>query len=154
MDTSEKKKLFTPEMKRNLFRLFLRNIPIIPGPELYDIIEDLKKSRSSIDAKINQAYDSLKETSSLIHQLESELNERTEKVTKLRDEYKRYSELAALEEEKAESIIKQLEISLGKGKNAERWISFIINIIAGIILFIFGICAGPYLTKLLGITSQ
>ena len=151
MINEEKKPIIPSSTAKHIFRALLRSIPLIPGPELYDIIEDLKKSRTSIDEKIQKAYNSLQTTSKLINELEESLKERTEKLIYLRQEYERYSKLAEMEEDKARALIQQLELSLGKTRNHERWVSLFINLIAGIIVFILGILLSPIIRTWLGI---
>ena len=144
----------TRRILERLFRIFLRTVPVLPGPELYDLILDLGKSRSDLDEKISRAQNSLAETSNLIEELELGLEERITKLNRLKKEYEKYSQLAEVEEEKAKAIIQQIELAIGRGKGKERTISLALNIFAGIVVFVLGILLGPYLTKLLGITGQ
>lgn len=143
MSEKEKKPIITPSIAKRIIRVFLRQIPLLPVPELYDLIKDLKRSRTSIDEKIRKAYDSLQETSELIGKLEESLKEKTEKLGFLRQEYERYSKLAEAEEDKARALIQQLELSLGKGRKRERWVSLVINLIAEVIIFVLGILLSP-----------
>lgn len=133
------------DTERKLTRLALRILPIFPGPEIYDLFIDLKKGSKDIDEKINRAHESLKETSTLIDDLEADLKERTSKIKELKEKYEEYSELAGLEEEKVRPILDQLEKAAGKGKVTERIMSFIINLIAGLVIFILGAWLGPKL---------
>jgi len=130
-----------------IIRLLLRSVPIIPAPELYDIFSDLQQSKKSINEKIDKAYNSLKDTSDLIEDLQRDLSDRTEKVKQLRDEYERYSKLAEIEEEKIKPLLIELDKTVNKWKGIERWFSFGINIIAGIILFELGIWLGPKISE-------
>lgn len=130
-----------------IVRLLLRSVPIIPAPELYDIFNDLNESKKSINEKIEKAYSSLKDTSDLIEDLQKDLTDRTEKVKQLRDEYERYSKLAEIEEDKIKPLLIELDKTVSKGKNIERWVSFGINIIAGIILFVLGVWLGPKISE-------
>jgi len=134
-------------MTNKILRLLLRSVPIIPAPELYDIFNDLQESKKSVNEKIDKAYNSLKDTSDLIEDLQKDLTDRTEKIKQLRDEYERYSKLAEIEEEKIKPLLIELDKTLNKGKNIERWISFGINVIAGIILFVLGIWLGPKISE-------
>lgn len=129
-----------------LIRLLLRSIPFIPGPEIYDLFDDIKDSRKTINQKIDRAYASLKETSELVDELHSELEERTSKVKELKVKYEHFSKLAEVEEEKAKPLIDEIQKSLGKNKNKEVVIAFLINIIAGILIFLLGIWLGPKIT--------
>ena len=79
--------LLPTETTHKIARLILRVIPIIPGPEIYDIFVDIRKGDKSINDKIDKAYESLKETSELIDGLEKELLERTDKVKELKGKY-------------------------------------------------------------------
>ncbi len=146
-------KLKTPKISktlaRNISRMILRGLPLIPGPELYDIFVELKEGKKTINSKIDKAYNSLKETSELISDLESDLNERTEKVKELRDTYEEYSKLAEIEEDKIQPLLNQLEKTVGKGRNIERIVSFFINLVAGIIIFILGIWFSPKIKELI-----
>lgn len=128
--------------------------PIVSAPEIYDLITDLQRSRDSIDAKIDEASESLKKTSELIDEIEQILTDRTQKLTTLRQEVERYSKLAEVEEDNARAIVQQLELALNKGKNQERWVGFIINIVAGLILFVVGVVFSPILSQWLGISAQ
>ena len=139
---ADKKKFkLSPSLSRQLVRLFLKTIPIpfVPGPELFDIVSDIRKSQSNMDIQVNEAIESLKKTTELISQLEEGVEERSKKLTKLRDEYNRYSKLTEIEADKAEALIKQLEITLGKGKKIERLFSLGLNLIAGFIVFVAGV---------------
>lgn len=146
---SEKRKLLSPNVKRRLWRLLLRSLPIplIPGPELYDLLQDLRKSRSDLDQQVSEAIESLGRSSQLVSQLEEGLRERSHKLTELRKEYERYSELAEIEEKKVEALIQQLEITLGKERGRERWFAIILNFLIGLIFFIAGALLSSPLQK-------
>ena len=130
-----------------IVRLFLRTLPIplFPGPELYDLVVDLRASRTEVETKVEEALESLRSASRLVSELEDTLQERTEKLEALRVEVDRMSELAAVEEEKAAPLLKELENLVDKGRGRERAVAFIINIIAGIVIFILGAVFGPRL---------
>jgi predicted RNase H-like nuclease (RuvC/YqgF family) len=135
-----------------LLRALLDTIPFVTvSPEVYDIFEELRNSRKSLDRKVEQAAASLKETSNLISELEVDLKERSEKIKILRDEIERYSKIAEVEEDKAKVILQEVQTTLNKGKNIERWVALGINLIAGILIFILGIFTGPILSKWLNI---
>ncbi len=138
-------------VSRILLKIVLRSIPLVPAPDLfYELISELKSSKNTIDGKIEEANESLKQTSMLINEIEQILTERSKKLAVLREEVEKYSQLAEVEELQARAIVKQLEQAVSRGQARERWVSFIINLIAGTILFIFGIFASPFLTKLIG----
>jgi septal ring factor EnvC (AmiA/AmiB activator) len=142
--------------KRILMRALLRSVLLIPGPDLYDLVVDLRKSRTTIDEKIDKAVDALKDASRLVSELEESLEERTAKLNTLRQEVERYSKLAEAEEGKAKAIIQQLELSINKGKGIERLVSLALNLLAGLIIFVLGLLLSPlispYIKKWLGIS--
>lgn len=128
----------------NIGKVLLSLISPFPNKQLESIILDLTKSKKSIDQKIEKALSSLNETSELINELETDLSNRAKKLNELKTTYERYSKLAGIEEEKVKPLMDQLEMTMGKGKNFERIISFGINILAGLILFFVGIWASPH----------
>jgi len=157
MDESEEEQLekrpslIRKSTKRILMRALWRSLPILPGPDIYDLFVDLRRSRKSVDEKIQQALESLQDASRLVDELEDSLAERTRKLNTLRQEVDRYSKLAEIEEDKAKAIVQQLELSVNKGKNVERWVSFAINIIAGLLLFILGLALSPMVKSWFGL---
>lgn len=139
---------------KHLSRIILRMLPIIPAPEIYDLIKDLSKSRTDLDKKIARAQRALSETSELIAELESGLNSRIAKVERLKKEYDKYSKLAEVEEEKASAIILQIDSALGRNRRKERMIALALNLVAGVIVFILGVKFGPTLTGWLGVAMK
>ncbi|SRR6266576_819715 len=127
---------------RSALKVLLRSIPLVPGPELFDLFHDLRRSRTSIEQKIATAFESLQSASQLVDDVEIELKSRAEKLSQLRDEVYRYSQLAEIEESKASALLRQLELTVNKGKKRERWIAFAINIVAGTLLFLLGLWLG------------
>lgn len=141
---------YSGRVLRLLLKIFLRSIPIIPASALfYELITELKTSRNTIDQKIDEANESLRKTSSLIDEIEQILSERSQRLALLREEVARYSQLAEVEESRARPIVEQLERSVSKGKVQERWASFAINLIAGLILFFVGVFLSPYVNNLI-----
>jgi hypothetical protein len=147
----ERPSLIRKSTKRILMRALWRSLPILPGPDIYDLFVDLRRSRKSVDEKIQQALESLQDASRLVDELEDSLAERTRKLNTLRQEVDRYSKLAEIEEDKAKAIVQQLELSVNKGKNVERWVSVAINIIAGLLLFILGLVLSPMVKTWFGV---
>ncbi|MBG9713121.1 hypothetical protein [Bacillus cereus] len=141
-----------------LVKSALRSLTILPTSNLLDIIDDLKKSETSIDTKIQKVNASLKESSQIINELETELIERTQNLETLQREYERYSKLANIEQEKASALLSQVDHSVNKGKRSERWIGFWIGIASGLIIFILGLILTPiltpWITNLLGISPK
>ena len=138
-------------VNRYLYRTLIKMFTPKASQEFIYLLEDLTESEESFGRKINQAYSSLQETSHLIERLEGELTTKLERVNKLKDEYERYSVLAEVEEDKAKALMNQLERTLNKGKGNERWVAFLINLIAGLIVFVIGVAASPWVKGVLGI---
>jgi uncharacterized coiled-coil DUF342 family protein len=131
-------------------KVLLRMLPILPAPEIYDLFKELSESKKSVNQKIEKAYNSLRETSSLIDELQMELNERTERVKELKESYEKYAKLAQIEEDKVKPLLDEIEKTVGKGKGKERLWSLLISLIVGIIIFILGIWLGPKIISLFG----
>ncbi len=154
MTEKAKTRMDVPRMFDHLSRIVLRMLPLFPGPELYDLVRDLGRSRTDLDQKINRAQASLAETSELIGELEAGLHNRVEKLKQLKEEYDKYSQLAAVEEDKAKVIIQQIEATIGRNRGKERIIALGLNLVAGMIVFVLGVVLGPHLTTWLGLGGQ
>lgn len=144
MEVNSKSKEIAGRLLNAIGKSLLNFIPLFPNGELHSIIKDLTKSKKSIDEKIEKALSSLNETSELINELETDLSNRVNKLNELKTTYERYSKLAEIEEEKIKPLMEQLEMTMGKGRNLERFVSFGINILAGLLLFVLGIWASPH----------
>jgi len=148
--TEKKLKMPTKTWFKRFFRIYFRIIPIIPVPEIIDLITDLKRSQISIDEKIRVASVSLHETSLLLEELEEGLKDRAEKLASLHEEYERYSKLAQLEQDKAEPLLQQVQNVVDKNTYRERWINLILNICVGLGLFFLGYLLYPILKSIFG----
>jgi|GEM_PF-1104357 len=145
-DSQRRKPLIRESTKKILMRALVRSIPLLPGPDLLDLVIDLRQSRTAIDEKITKAVSALRDASQLVAELEKSLKERTEKLNVLRQEVERYSKLAEVEEGKAKAIVQQLELSINKNKGVERLISLLLNLIAGVVVFVLGLILSPLIT--------
>lgn len=140
---SKKIKLINKYICRSLVKMFTPGV----SQDFKNLLEDLTDNEESIGRKIDQAYVSLQETSRLVERLEDELKTKIEHVAKLKIEHQRYSELARIEHAKAEALLSQLNMSLRAGQRSERIIGFAISLIAGLIIFVLGVFANPYVSK-------
>ena len=52
-------------------RLFLRSIPVLPGPEIYDLLKDLQSSRTELGDKVKRAASALEAASKLVAETRS-----------------------------------------------------------------------------------
>jgi septal ring factor EnvC (AmiA/AmiB activator) len=135
------------ERRDNLVRLVLRSIPfaIVPGPELFNLFQDLTETRTELDKKVEEAVSAIRNASTVVAELEQTLAERTSKLETLRAEVERVSKIAAVEEAKAAPILRELDTLMRKGRTQERVVSLVINIVAGILVFLAGAYFGPRL---------
>lgn len=122
----------------------------MPGPELFDLVDDLRKTRTTLDQKVEQSYTSLRETSKVISELEQSLEDRASQLDELRQEHERLSALAEVEEDKAAALITQLERSLDRQSKRERWVGLALNLLAGLIIFVIGIFLSPLVRGWIG----
>src|ERR1700691_306789 len=122
-----------------VFRAVLRAVPMIPGPEIYDLLLEVKRSQQGVDAQVREAIEAIQRTSTLVARLEQSLREKATQLEHLRKEHDLYSQLAEIEAAKAQALLMQIEATVGRQAGKERWIAFGINIAAGIILFVLGI---------------
>jgi predicted RNase H-like nuclease (RuvC/YqgF family) len=122
-----------------IWHLLLRWIPVLPMPEIYDLLRDVKRSQNTVDRQVSEAIEAIQKTSTLVTELEEGLKDRAAKLEHLQKEHERYSQLANIEAEKAGALLTQIEATLGKNVQRERWIAFGINIAAGLIIFLLGV---------------
>jgi hypothetical protein len=132
-----------------MVRVFLRSLPLLPGPELFDLVLELRRSQNDLDREVQGALEALQDTTKLIERIEHGVAERSERLDQLRQEYERYSMLAKIEADKAEAILQQLEISIGKGRSKERLVAVGINLLVGLAIFILGVAFGDQIKLLL-----
>ena len=139
--------LISKYMSRTIIKMFTPQV----AKEFEYLLEDLTENEESFGRKIDQAYNSLQDTSRLVERLESKLKVKIESVEKLKVELERYSQLAELEKPKVAALISQLDLSVNKGKTKERFYNFLISIFAGLCLFIFGVWASPFVKTWFGL---
>ncbi|MFV5912473.1 hypothetical protein [Bacillus cereus] len=143
---------------KTIFKHAINSFTMSSTSLIIEMLNDLKESETSIDTKIQKVNASLKETSQIIKELETELTERTQKLELLQIEYERYSKLASIEQEKASALLSQVDHSVNKGKRSERWIGFWLGIASGLIIFILGLILTPiltpWITNFLGISPK
>ena len=131
-----------------LVRLLLRTFPlsIIPGPEIYDFVTDLSRTRSDLDKKVLEVHEALQKAAAVVSDLETDLKDRTAHLARLRSEAERLSALAEIEQQKVLPLLKELDAVLNKGRSRERWIALGLNILAGALFFFLGVYVGSKLS--------
>jgi hypothetical protein len=132
-----------------ILKIILRMIPFFPAPEVYDLIRSMRRSEENLDGQILEAFASLKKSSTLIGSLGDLLKVREEKLLELQSEYQRISALSTLTGKQAEAVATSLEKAIGKSALRERVIAFSINIVAGLIIFVFGLLASDWMKILI-----
>lgn len=137
-----------------LLRLALRMIPFSAGgPELLDIVRDLRGWGSDLDTKVDKASESLKQASALIAELDAELTARTSTVEDLRRRYEKYKALASVGEKETKALLGEVEEILLRTQRKERWIGFGLSLLGGIVIFLLGVLLGPVIRQRLGVTA-
>ncbi|NBW07707.1 MAG: hypothetical protein EBR82_06740 [Caulobacteraceae bacterium] len=131
-----------------LLKIVLRSVPIIPAPEVYDLIRSVGKSEKDIDDQIREAFAALSASSALVDRLKTVLQEREGKLKALQAEYARVSTLATLTEDQAKAVADSLEGVLGRSAVKERVIALLINVIVGLAIFALGVFASDWLKGL------
>jgi len=130
---------FDKGISDKLFRVALRAMPFVPGPEIFDLVSQIARSQKGIDAQVNEALESIQKTSALTTRLEESLRERSEKLKQLQIQHEQLSQLTTIDAQQASALLKQVEETVGRNLGRERWIAFLINIAAGLILFVLGV---------------
>jgi tetrahydromethanopterin S-methyltransferase subunit G len=120
-------------------RALLGAFPVAGGPEIIDLLLKVKRSQQDVDTQVSEAIVAIHKTSTLVADLETSLKEKAVQLEHLRQEHDRYSQLTEIEAKRAQALLTQIEATVGRRAGRERWISFGINIVAGLILFVFGI---------------
>lgn len=111
-------------------------------------MRSVRRSESDLDERIKEAFDSLTASSRLIDNLGEVLSEREQKLLALQSEYERISQLSSLTATQAEAVAKSLEKVIGASARRERVYAFLINVGAGLILFVVGVVASDWVKQL------
>src|ERR1019366_5627181 len=123
----------------NLWKLFLRTVPFVPAPEIYDLLHNIRRSQTDFDQQVTEAVEGLHKTSELVATLQKGVEERMAKLQEVRQEHDKYSELAQIEAKKAEAVLKQVEATLGRDQRKERWIALAMHLGVGFLFFVLGV---------------
>lgn len=133
---------FDAKTKESLWKLILRSIPFFSaGPELYDVMRNFRNSQNAFDQQVTEAVNALQNTSALVATLQQGVQDRMTKLEELQKEHEKYSQLAQIEANKAEALLKQVEYTLGKEQKKERWVALAMHLIFGLIFFVLGVLA-------------
>ena len=136
-------------VRGKMWRLLLRYIPFVPGPELIDLIAQISRSQKDVDAQVNEALESIQRTAEVVHTLEASLKDRASKLEALRKQHEHLSQLTSIEAEKAAALLRQVEETVGKHQVREHIVGFAIHLIAGLVLFALGVFFSDWFKGLL-----
>jgi len=95
----------------------------------------LGRLQSDLGKQVNGAILSLQSSSELIQILQKEIMEKSVELSKLREEYERYCNLAMIKKGEVIALIKQLEIAAGGKQWQERFFAIIVDFSVGLIFF-------------------
>lgn len=138
-------------LKDAVIQAALLMIPGIPANELKAVVDAIRRTETDIDKDVENAIEAIRRSSTLIASLEKRLTERSNLLEKLREEHKRLSELSTITKEQTAALSEALSETIGSNNRRERMVSMIINLAAGLLVFVIGVVFGPKLTRWLGI---
>ena len=112
---------------------------------MIDVPADISNRQRDFDTKVAQAVESLRNTSTLISELQSGVRS----WNNCGKSHDRYSQLAQIEAKKAEALLKEVEKSLGKERKTERWVAFAMHLGFGLLFFVLGVVLSDPLKNLI-----
>jgi hypothetical protein len=127
-----------------LLRLLLRLVPILPGPELFDVVNLYIGRQRDIDQKVQSALDAISKSGQLVDELEGILKERHERLTKIQKEYADLSELVKVTQPQAEAVSNKLRDIMGKSQRTERIVALSMHVGVGLVFFFVGVFASDW----------
>ena len=94
---------------------------------------------SARQTNLTQAIEALRQASALVQDLEMELELRTSQLVELQSAYEHYSQLTAVEEDKARALLGEVEKSVGRGRRRDYAIALVINVVVAGAFFVLGV---------------
>jgi len=137
-------------LKEALIQALLRMVPIVPANEFKAVVDAIRRTETDIDKDVEGAIEAIRKSSDLVVSLEKKLTERSALLEKLKAEHKRLTELSTITKEQTAALSEALRETIGSSTRKERGVSLLINLVAGVIVFIVGVIFGPALTRWLG----
>lgn len=132
------KQAFKQAFKQTFRFMFFGNFP-----DVTQIIDKIYYSNQDVEVKINQAYQSLLDINNLINQLEHELKIKTENVKLIKAEYEKFENVAKIEKENAEPLLKLIDETYNGYKKGEFKKNIIAQVVIGLLIFFLGAFLGP-----------
>jgi hypothetical protein len=138
-----------PRFRDAVLQLLLRTIPLIPANEMLSLLRTLKPE-ADVEKQVNEALDSLNKSAALVELLERDLKQRMETVQKLQEEHKKFAELSKISKDQAAALSDLLNSTLSTAARRERFVALLINLVAGIIVFVLGVIFASPVTRFFG----
>ncbi|MCS0179991.1 hypothetical protein NDI96_06205 [Vibrio alginolyticus] len=96
---------------------------------LFDVISKKKQKEETMEDRINKLTSALKESSSLVSQVEDEIRSRQALVNELKEDAKRYEDLASLNQQQVDAVAQVLQGELRKEGKVSFWKGVAVNFI-------------------------
>lgn len=129
-----------------MFSFITIELLTVAGPS--KLLAKINRSQKNIDEQVEEAVRALSRSSELIGDLEGALKQRAKNLQEIKIEYDRVSTLASVSREQGEAIAAQLEKTLGRDRRKERLITFVINVIAGLVIFVAGVYTSDWVRSI------
>ena len=97
-----------------------------------------ERKTTTIEDRIATLTDSLKSSIEVISELESEIDNRSKMVSKLKDDAERYEKLKVLNEEQVEAIAQTFRGEIKSESKKSIWRNAIINFVVALLFFLLG----------------
>lgn len=104
----------------------------------YLVQKKRSKKSPSIEDKITSLNNNLKDSLSVISEIESEIKNRSEIVNKLKEDDRRYEEIKELNQSQVEAIAQTIKGELASESRKSLWRNAIITFIVALIFFLLG----------------
>jgi len=145
------------DSKKNTFKRLAKEVLFVAlkampfgrtADDIIGVVKNINTSQKDLDKQVEEAVGALTKSTQLITELEGSLGERAKELEKLQIEYKRVSQLASLTEEQSKAVTEQLEQAVGKNRPKQLLIAFLLNLTAGLVIFILGVFASDWVKSL------
>lgn len=133
---NEARKRKRREVLERIVKLYMEGIqeilaPSFPYGKLLQIFQDVVKTRTDIDERVQNAIESLRGTSSLLGELERLMNQESNKVIAVHAEYEKYSKWADEAKRDSRPFLDAIKTTMNKGKWRDRLIAAVISFLVG-----------------------
>jgi hypothetical protein len=109
---------------------------VLLRPERYD--------PQLVESKLRAAAEALEEANQYVQSTQLALKDQQKQIIAAQASYEHYRQLNATQKEQAQAFVAEMAAVISTSTRKERVWAFVINIIAGLILFIFGVVASDW----------